>query len=120
VKNLCQSFDILIRKSRFAAANNFMGELNRGIPGNYLHHKKHDPQPLVKNPGIEQKFHNIILPRLMDEDAIHTRKLLFYLKFQKIQKSGTSLLFKSGTYTIRRIGHQLRIFRSNQPRIPES
>jgi len=41
-----------------------------GIPENYLHHKKHEEQPLERDTGIESKFHNIILPRLTKMRAI--------------------------------------------------
>ena len=44
-----------------------------GIPGNYLNHKRHDAQPLERNESIEQKFNNIIMPRLMDLYAVKRR-----------------------------------------------
>lgn len=42
-----------------------------GIPGNYLHHGRHDEQPLERNNGIERKFKNVILPRIRDLGLVH-------------------------------------------------
>ena len=49
-----------------------------GIPGSYLHHKKHDEIPLSKSVGIERKFKDVIMPRLKEINGIKNREYTMY------------------------------------------